>query len=126
MAANDDYFWPQLVSDEFLERIRYVRVCRYIEIYIHICLLHSILTGSGRGGCTYYENVNMELKGPHSHFEEVKLESNPAYEMVSKPTSADEPQYEECGGGVTNHGNVAMEENPAYQSVDTKPKESTY
>ena len=66
----------------------------------------------------------MELKGPHSHFEEVKLESNPAYEMVLKPTPTNEPQYEECGGGVTNH--VAMEENPAYQSVDTKPKESTY
>ena len=34
-----------------------------------------------------------------------------------------EPQYEECGGGVIS-SNVAMEENPAYQSVDvaaTKP-----
>ena len=92
--------------------------------------MHSILTGSGRGGCTYYENANLELKSPHSHFEEAKLESNPAYEMVLKPTSSNEPQYEECGGGVTKSGDVAMEENPAYQSVDaacnTKPKESAY
>ena len=28
-----------------------------------------------------------------------------------------EPQYEECGGGVDS-SNVAMEDNPAYQSVD--------
>ena len=60
----------------------------------------------------------MELKGPHSHSEEVKLEPNPAYETVLKPTSTIEPQYEECGGGVTNSGAVAMEENPAYQSLD--------
>ena len=65
----------------------------------------------------YYENVNMELKDPHSHFEEVKLESNPAYETVLKPTSTNEPQYEECGGGVTNSREIAMEENPTYQSV---------
>ena len=110
----------------------YVRVCRYAGIQCThiICLLHSISTGSGKGGCTYYDNVNMELKGPHSHFEEVKLESNPAYETVLKPTPTNEPQYEECSGGVTNHGDVAMEENPAYQSVDaasnTKPKESTH
>ena len=60
----------------------------------------------------------MELTGPHSHFEEVKLESNPAHETVLKPTSTNEPQYEECGGGVTNSGDVAMEENPAHQSLD--------
>ena len=76
------------------------------------------MAGSGRSDSTYYDSVNMELKGPHSHFEEVKLESNPAYEAVSKPTSTNEPQYEECGGGVTNSGGVAMEENPAYQSLD--------
>ena len=28
-----------------------------------------------------------------------------------------EPQYDECGGGVVS-SNVAMEESPAYQSVD--------
>ena len=70
--------------------------------------MHSILTGSGRGGCTYYENANLELKGPHSHFEEAKLESSPAYEKVLKPTSSNEPQYEECGGGVTNNREIAV------------------
>ena len=73
------------------------------------------MAGSGRGDST---NYNMELTGPHSHFEEVKLESNPAHETVLKPTSTNEPQYEECGGGVTNSGDVALEENPAYQSLD--------
>ena len=57
------------------------------------------------------------LEGPHSHFEEVQVEANPAYVEVAKPASTTEPQYEECGGGVTNGGDVAMEENPAYQSV---------
>ena len=70
--------------------------------------MHSILTGSGRGGCTYYENVNLELKGHHSRFEEVKLESNPAYETVLKPTSSNEPQYEECGRDVTNNREITV------------------
>ena len=69
-------------------------------------------------GCTYYEKVNLELKGPHSSFKEVKLKSNAAYETVLKSTSPNEPQYEECCGCVTNSREVAMEENPAYQSVE--------
>ena len=81
------------------------------------------MAGSGRGDSTYY---NMELTGPHSHFEEVKLESNPAHETVLKPTSTNEPQYEEHGGGVTNSGDVAMEENPAYQSCTTKLEGPSY
>ena len=72
----------------------------------------------------------MALKGPHSQYEEVKLKSNPAYAEVVKCTFTTEPQYEECGGGVTNSGDVAMEENPAYQSVGaehfTKAEEPTY
>ena len=94
-----------------------------------ICLMCiSILAGSGRGDSTY-ENGDVELKDPHSHSEEVKLEPNPAYEMVSKPTSTNEPQYEECGGGVTSVS-VAMEVNPAHQSVDAvcpiESEEPTY
>ena len=38
----------------------------------------------------------------------------------SQPKSTTEPQYEGCGGGVIS-SNVAMEENPAYQSVDVAP-----
>ena len=84
------------------------------------------MAGSGRGDSTY---ANVELKGPHSHSEDVKLEPNPAYEMVLKPTSTNEPQYEECGGGMTSVS-VAMEANPAYQLADaacpTKTEEITY
>ena len=52
-----------------------------------------------------------EMKNPnsHSHCDDV--------EMKSHSKSAVKAQYEECGGGVTS-SNVAMEENPAYQSVD--------
>ena len=77
----------------------------------------SILTGSGGGGFIY-DSPSGELKGPDSHFEEVKLEANPAYVEVAEPALTTEPQYEECGGGVTNSGDVVMEENPAYQCVE--------
>ena len=60
----------------------------------------------------------MELTGPHSDTEEVKLEPNPAYETVPKSTSTNDPQYEEIGRGVAKSGDVAMEENPAYQPLD--------
>ena len=63
----------------------------------------------------------MELKGVHSHFEDVQLELNPAYDEVTPSQAQTEPQpYEEfvAVGGVTSDS-VAMEENPAYQSVDT-------
>ena len=49
------------------------------------------------------------MKSPNSHYDEV--------EMKSPSKSAIETQYEECRRGVTSN-NVAMEENPAYQSVD--------
>ena len=68
-----------------------------------------------------YDDVKVELKGVHSHFEDVKLEPNPAYGEVSPSKAPTEPQpYEEfvAIGGVTSGGDDAMEENPAYQSVD--------
>ena len=51
------------------------------------------------------------MKGPNSHYDEVEM--RPHSECLPKS----EPQYEVCGGGVTSNV-VAMEENPAYQSVD--------
>ena len=63
----------------------------------------------------------MELKGLHSNFEDVKLEPKPAYGEVTPSQAQTEPQpYEEfvAVGGVPSES-VAMEENPAYQSVDT-------
>ena len=63
----------------------------------------------------------MELKGLHSHFEDVRLEPNPAYGEVTHSQVQPEPQpYEDfvAIGGGTNES-VAMEDNPAYQPVDT-------
>ena len=68
----------------------------------------------------------MELKGVHSHFEEVKLEPNPAYGEVPPSKAPTEPQpYEEfvAVGGVTSGSDVTMEVNPAYQSAEPQPYE---
>ena len=96
----------------------------------------------------------MELKGVHSHFEDVQLEPNPAYGEVTPSQAQTEPQpYEEfvAIGGVTSESvameenptdqpaeppqyecvegvtssDVKMEENPAYQSVDTAVSQQT-
>ena len=67
-----------------------------------------------------YDDVKVELKGVHSHFEDVQLEPNPAYGEVTPSQAQTEPQpYEEfvAIGGVTSDG-VAMEENPAYQPAE--------
>ena len=67
----------------------------------------------------------MELKGVHSHFEDVQLEPNPAYGEVTPSQAQTEPQpYEEVVaiGGVTSDS-VAMEENPAYQAAVAQPYE---
>ena len=55
------------------------------------------------------------VKDPKYHYADVEMESHHLPKSHSKSTT--EPQYEECGGGVTS-SNVAMEDNPAYQSVD--------
>ena len=81
---------------------------------IHISFY--FLAGYVRRVSSNYDNV--EFTGPHSHFEEVKLEPNPAYETVPNSASTDDPQYEEIGEDVTNSGDVAMEENPAYQPLN--------
>ena len=68
-----------------------------------------------------YDDVKVELRGVHSHLEDVQLELNPAYGEVTPSQAQTDPQpYEEFipVGGVTSDS-VAMEENPAYQSVDT-------
>ena len=69
----------------------------------------------------------MELKGLHSNFEDVKLEPKPAYGEVTPSQAQTEPQlYVEfvAIGGVTSDS-VAMEESPAYQSVDTAVSQQT-
>ena len=76
------------------------------------------MAGYVRRVSTNYDSVNVELTGTHSHFEEVNLESNSAYATVPKSTSTDDPQYEEIGRGVSKSGDVAMEENPAYQPLN--------
>ena len=72
-----------------------------------------------------YDDVKVELKGLHSHFEDVQLEPNPAYGEVTPSQAQTEPQpYEEfvAIGGVASDG-VTMEENPAYQAAVAQPYE---
>ena len=67
-----------------------------------------------------YDNVKVKLQGVHSHFEDVKLEPNPAYGEVTPSQAQTEPQpYEEfvAVGGVTSDS-VAMEENPTDQPAE--------
>ena len=53
----------------------------------------------------------------------MELEPNPAYGEMSLPKAPSEPQpYEVCVGGVTS-SDVAIEENPAYQSAEPQPYE---
>ena len=77
--------------------------------------LHFHLAGEVRRISAHHCNVNVELTGPHSDTEAVRLEPNPAYETVPS-TSPNDPLYDECRGGVTRSGNVV--ENPAYQSLN--------
>ena len=60
-------------------------------------------------------SVSKVVKDPNYHYADVEMESHDLPKSYSKSTT--EPQYEECGGGVIS-SNVAMEDNPAYQSVD--------
>ena len=55
------------------------------------------------------------MKGPNSHYDEVEM--GPQSLPKSHSKSATELQYGVCGGGVTST-DLAMEENPAYESVD--------
>ena len=55
------------------------------------------------------------MKDPNYHYDNMEMESHNLPKSHSKSTT--EPQYEECRGGVIS-SNVAMEKNPAYQSVD--------
>ena len=72
----------------------------YAYLYIEIQKLSSVLKA---------------VKDPKYHYADVEMESHNLPKSHSKSTT--EPQYEECGGGTTS-SNVAMEENPAYQSVE--------
>ena len=56
-----------------------------------------------------------DVKGPTPRYDEVEMgpQHLPKFHSESSP----EPQYEVCEGDVTSI-DVAMEENPAYQSVD--------
>ena len=64
---------------------------------------------------TVLSSVLKALKGPNCQYTEVEMGS---YDLPKPHSiSTTEPQYEECGGGVIN-SNVALEVNPAYQSVD--------
>ncbi len=54
------------------------------------------------------------MKGPKYHYTEVEMASHGLPKSHSKSTT--EPQYEGCGDVTSS--DVAIEEDPAYQSVD--------
>ena len=90
--------------------------------HVFPCLhpFHSVLIRCCKSSSSY-DDVKVEMRGVHSHFENVQLEPNPAYGEVTPSQAQTEPQLSEefvAIGGVTSDS-VAMEENPAYQSVDT-------
>ena len=62
-------------------------------------------------------SILASMKGPQSHYDEVEM--GPHSKFLSKPHSkfTADAHYEVCGGGVTST-DFALEENPAYQSVD--------
>ena len=66
-------------------------------------------------GIQKLSSVLKAVKDPKYHYADMEMESHNLPKSHSKSTT--EPQYEECGVGVSS-SNVAMEENPAYQSVD--------
>ena len=66
-------------------------------------------------GIQKLSSVSKAVKGPNYHYADVEMGSYGLPKFHSKFTT--EPQYEECGAGVIS-SNVAIEENPAYQSVD--------
>ena len=83
----------------------YVCIIVYIQGPLVICSYVSYLyIGSQK-----LSAILKEMKSPNSYYDKV--------EMKSYTKSAIEAPYEKCAGGVTS-SNVAMEENPAYQSVD--------
>ena len=74
------------------------------------CLFRPVLISCNSSSS--YDDVKVELKG---------VQPNPAYGEVTPSQAQTKPQpYEEVVaiGGVTSDS-VAMEEDPAYQSVDT-------
>ena len=61
-----------------------------------------------------------DAKGLKSHYDEVKMgpySEDDIHNSHSNCKFTAEPQYENCGGGVTS-SDVAMEANPAYKSAD--------
>ena len=80
------------------------------ELNVTSCYVYFVSIGNQK-----LSSIQQVTKGPNSHYAEMEVGTYSISKSHSKSTT--EPQYEECGGGVTS-SNVAMEENPAYQSVD--------
>ena len=60
-------------------------------------------------------------KGPNSSYNELEMGPQSVRLSKSGSESTTQPQYENC---IVDSGDVVMEDNPAYQSVDaeaTKP-----
>ena len=80
------------------------------KLNVTSCYVYFVSIGNQK-----LSSIRKDTKGPNSHYAEVEMGTYDLPKSHSKSTT--EPQYEDCGRGVTS-SIVAMEENPAYQSVD--------
>ena len=80
-----------------------------VPLVMHICIYDIIIE------VQKFSSMLKVMKDPQYQYADVEMESHNLPKSHSKSTT--EPQYEDCGGGVIS-SNVAMEDNPAYQSVD--------
>ena len=62
-------------------------------------------------------SILASTRDPKSHYDEVEMGPHSEVHLKSHSQFTTDVQYEECREGVTS-SDVAIEENPAYQSVD--------
>ena len=84
----------------------------YICLSLHIENISTIASYVSVGNRKLSATLK-DRKGPNSHYDEVEM----VPESLPKSQSKSTAEYDVCGGGVTST-DLAMQENPAYQSVD--------
>ena len=68
-------------------------------------------------GIQKLSSIIVHMNGPKSHLDEVKMGPHSEVRVKAHFKFTTDVQYEGCRQGVTS-SDVAIEENPAYQSVD--------
>ena len=89
--------------------MQYLHYISDVPLVMHICIYDIII------GIQKLSSMLKVMKDPKYQYADVEMKSHNLPKSHSKSTT--EPQYEDCGGGVMS-SNVAMEDNPAYQSVE--------